>query len=388
MASHPPLTIQGNLILNGNPITVNGPVLAPGVYTMIRQVTGNVTSPRGCFAVPEPRSARAQLRRFQSISGGNVDLGIVAYAPTFSNLAANQSIIYGATNVTLGGILSAVGPTYPANGETVTVTINGNAQTTTINDATGDFSINYNPATLPVSSSSPYPITYSYAGDAALNAASDATKTLTVNNRPVILTGTRVFDGTATVAASILSVSNVVGGDIVTVASGSGTLAATNVGPEADQSVPAQLALGAICGRKLHARRVQAAWSRSRRYRPSPSPPELRRMQAAPPCHHLQSAPRHDLSSARQQRRDALPEQLDKPRQPDHRHRYFNLRHQPDDLLHAVLQRKDAVKEVSFRSKSGSTSLLLIRGGEVAGVIDLRGVFVGFHDLSAISIGD
>ena len=61
-------------------------------------------------------------------------------APAFSNLTGSQSINYGATNVMLSGTLSATGPLYPAPGETITVTINGNGQTTTIKDATGDFS--------------------------------------------------------------------------------------------------------------------------------------------------------------------------------------------------------------------------------------------------------
>ena len=74
---------------------------------------------------------------------------------------------------------------YPASGETITITINGNAQITTINDASGDFSIDYNSTTLPTGVA-PYSITYSYAGDAWLNPTTDASTTLSVLAPPVI----------------------------------------------------------------------------------------------------------------------------------------------------------------------------------------------------------
>ena len=110
--------------------------------------------------------------------------------PIFSNLTASQTIGYGTAGITLSGKVSAPGPVYPASGETITVTINGNAQTTTINDATGDFSINYNPSTIPASGI-PYTITYSYAGDSSLNGAINTSTTLTVGKAGLfaLLTG-------------------------------------------------------------------------------------------------------------------------------------------------------------------------------------------------------
>ena len=64
-----------------------------------------------------------------------------------------------------------------------------------------------------------------------------ATATFTVNARAVTLTGTRTYDGTATVSYTILTVSNKVGADNVTVASGSGTLASATVGSRAITSL-------------------------------------------------------------------------------------------------------------------------------------------------------
>jgi hypothetical protein len=107
-----------------------------------------------------------------------------AVNPAFSDLTASQSISYGTANVNLGGTVSANGA-YPASGETITVTINGNAQITTVNDDAGDFSLNYNSATLPAEAA-PYAITYAYAGDAWLSPTTDANTTLTVYVPPVI----------------------------------------------------------------------------------------------------------------------------------------------------------------------------------------------------------
>jgi len=156
--------------------------------------------------------------------------------PGFSGLTASQSTTYGATSVTLAGKVSAVGGIYPALGETVTVTINGIAQTTTINDSTGDFSISYNPSAIPASAT-PYTITCSYAGDANLNGATDTSKSLTVNkaSSTVTVTGTTSF--TYTGMAQGPNTSTVTGsGGAVTytyVGTGSTTYAASSTPPTA-----------------------------------------------------------------------------------------------------------------------------------------------------------
>jgi hypothetical protein len=99
-------------------------------------------------------------------------------------MTPSQAIGYGNSSITLSGTLSASGA-YPAAGETVTVAIDGNEQTTTVNDSAGDFSINYNPSTVPASGTY-YAIVYSYAGDGMLNAADNALTKLTVTNPPPV----------------------------------------------------------------------------------------------------------------------------------------------------------------------------------------------------------
>ena len=105
-----------------------------------------------------------------------------AEIPSFSGLAS-PTIAFGATSVTLSGTVSATSPTtlYPNQGEKIIATINGNAQTNIINDATGDFSFSYtNKLSTLTTNSSPYTITYSYAGNGYLYSESDSSTTLTV----------------------------------------------------------------------------------------------------------------------------------------------------------------------------------------------------------------
>jgi hypothetical protein len=95
--------------------------------------------------------------------------------PTISGVTGSQSISYGTASVTLSGIVSA-GSGYPANGETVSVTINGSTQNAATSGGAGGFSVSFPTATIPPSPTA-YTITYAYAGDANLNAAANNTGT-------------------------------------------------------------------------------------------------------------------------------------------------------------------------------------------------------------------
>ncbi|MGO9203159.1 MAG: beta strand repeat-containing protein, partial [Limisphaerales bacterium] len=133
--------------------------------------------------------------------------------------AAAQAKTYGAA-LSLGTTAFSVGSGLAA-GQTVTgVSLTANGGTA---------------ATAPVGS---YVITPSGATGAGGFLAGNynitySTGTLAVNPLAVVLAGSRNYDGTTVAAAAILSVANVVGSDVVTVASGSGTLAGAGLGPQA-----------------------------------------------------------------------------------------------------------------------------------------------------------
>ena len=102
----------------------------------------------------------------------------------FSNLTPSQTIVAGATSISLSGVISAPGPLYPPSGETISVTINGSSQNATIG-TNGAFSLTFPTATIPASAA-PYTITYSYAGDSNFAAVTDATTILSVDQAPKI----------------------------------------------------------------------------------------------------------------------------------------------------------------------------------------------------------
>lgn len=99
----------------------------------------------------------------------------------FSNLTASPSIVYGATSITLSGTASA-GVVYPANGEMVSITLNGITKNATIAGGVGGFTLNFPTATI-LYSPSGYVIAYSYAGNTDLIAGSDSTTALLVTKK-------------------------------------------------------------------------------------------------------------------------------------------------------------------------------------------------------------
>ena len=97
--------------------------------------------------------------------------------PAISGISS-QNISYGTASVSLSGTVSA-GSGYPADGETVSVTINGTTQTPAIAGGAGGFTAGSFPTTLPPAFN-PYTITYAYTGDANLNGVTNTSTALTV----------------------------------------------------------------------------------------------------------------------------------------------------------------------------------------------------------------
>ena len=80
--SDPALTIsQGVLSLNGNPFTVNGSPLPPGVYTLIQQASGDILA-SGPFTVTGTAVPSASVSASISVTGGNVLLTVTDLTTT------------------------------------------------------------------------------------------------------------------------------------------------------------------------------------------------------------------------------------------------------------------------------------------------------------------
>ncbi|MCX6873046.1 MAG: DUF6288 domain-containing protein [Verrucomicrobia bacterium] len=134
---------------------------------------------------------------------------------TITGVTANNKTYDGTTAAVLtGGTLSAG----VVSGETVTVTA-----------GSGTFA-SANAGTWAVTASG-YALGGTHAGNYVLS-AQPAVPSATITARPVILTGTRVYDGTATAAAGVLSVSNNVDGAGLGL-TGSVNLAARDAGAQA-----------------------------------------------------------------------------------------------------------------------------------------------------------
>jgi uncharacterized repeat protein (TIGR01451 family) len=119
-----------------------------------------------------------------------LSIGSIVVQPipvTFSGLTASQTIPPGTSSVTLGGVIGN-GTQFAPSGETVSITINGTKVSATVG-SNGTFSVAFPTATIP-GSTTPYPITYSYAGDSLLSPATNASTTLTVPPAGVNLSAT------------------------------------------------------------------------------------------------------------------------------------------------------------------------------------------------------
>ncbi len=177
---------QGSLSLHGNAFAVtnmSGAPLGLGTYTLIEQANGNINIlgypvfPVTVYGAGVIAGATAST----TVSGGSLNLVVSHhYQPSFSGLTLSQSAAIG-SSITLSGTVSAPGPIYPALGESVSVTIGGRNQSTTIDDATGDFTLVFSLAEG-AGSATPYSILYSYAGDSSLATATDSSTIVTVRS--------------------------------------------------------------------------------------------------------------------------------------------------------------------------------------------------------------
>ncbi|MDP4238207.1 MAG: G8 domain-containing protein [Bacteroidota bacterium] len=175
-------TVSGNLSISGATASIG-----TGLTITAKSLTlGGLSRINGMWGSTSSTATYQDNTYFAATTGMvNVSTDTRSLTPSFSGLTASPGICSGTATVTLSGSVSAAGPVYPANGETVGVTINGATQNATIAGGAGGFTINYPSAGL---SAGIYTITYSYAGNTILQAAANNTSTsLTVNSTTTII---------------------------------------------------------------------------------------------------------------------------------------------------------------------------------------------------------
>jgi hypothetical protein len=213
---------------NGDPVTaaING-----------HAVAGTVTDSTGDFTITynDPSlatdGANTYAITYAYAGNANIFLGGATNASTSLTVTpVNQSITFGSlANQTYGVAPYALNATASSGLAVSFSVLSGPA--------------NILGSTITITGAGLVTVQASQAGNANYNAATPVTNSFTVFPLPVVLTGSRLYDGTATAAFGILSVANKVGGDDVVVASGSATLASSWVGTNAITSA-AGLTLG------------------------------------------------------------------------------------------------------------------------------------------------
>ena len=188
----------------------------------------NTYSATGTYSYGTPAWAAAIVTYKASVITTTTTVTSSGTPSTYGN-----SVTFTATVTSTSGVPTGTVEFY--NGSTAIGA--GTALSGSGNSATSTFATTTLSAGTYTSINAVYTATGSFTGSTSPNFSQ------TVNPLPVTLSGSRTYDGTTTAASTILSITNVVGSDNVTVASGSATLAAKNAGGEAISSV-GTLALG------------------------------------------------------------------------------------------------------------------------------------------------
>ncbi len=171
---YPPTTENVAITINGTPVTAA--IGANGAFSASFDTHLIPAAPSTPYTITYSYPGDTN---FNSASDASKTLTVNKASPTFSNLTASQTITYGTASINLSGKIAA-GTVIPA-GQAVKATINGVDSAPATIGGDGSFSITYDTHAIPAAPSTPYTITYSYAGDTNFNSASDTSTSLTVN---------------------------------------------------------------------------------------------------------------------------------------------------------------------------------------------------------------
>ena len=211
-----PPSSGASAILSGSPATIG--------VTGTASVTAAANSIGGTYSVSATASGITKPASF--VLANSLDT-------TFSGLTS-PTIVYGTATTEFTGHIG-VGTSFPT-GSNISVTLDSVTMTGVV-DSSGNFSVTFTTASLGMASS-PYTVTYAFAGNSTFSAASDSSTTLTVTkaNATVVVTPYSVmYDGTAH-TATITSITGVNGESGATVGSVTLDSTHTNAGTYASDS--------------------------------------------------------------------------------------------------------------------------------------------------------
>jgi hypothetical protein len=218
------------------PTITTAPTATPITYGQTlasSTLSGGVASVPGSFAFTTPSTAP---------SAGTASQG-VTFTPTDT---ANYNTATTSASVTVNKATPTITTAPTATAITYGQTLASSTLSGGVASVAGSFAFT-TPSTAPSAGTASQGVTFTPTSTANYNNATTSAS-VTVNQRLVQLTGGRTYDGTTGVSAAILSVANKVGSDVVTVTSGSGTLAGKNVGAQAISSFGSLTLGGAAAG--------------------------------------------------------------------------------------------------------------------------------------------
>ena len=261
------LTVQADGALGtGNVAVNNGAAL-----TLNSGATNGYLDTGASLLLNSTAKANLNFTGSNTIAGLSFDGGTTLQAGgtwgSATSAAANQNSHFTGTGVlnvvvpTATAVASSANPSAYGQSVSFTATVNATAGTPTgtvqfqtngvnfgsaVTLSGGSASSGYLPAKLVVGT---YAVTAIYLpGDNFTGSSGTLAGGQILNPLAVNLTGTRAYDGTANVAAGILTIANALSDDDVSLVSGSGTLAGTTGGPQAITSLGNLALSGAASG--------------------------------------------------------------------------------------------------------------------------------------------
>ena len=226
-------TAQYVVVVKADPSVTAWPTATAITYgqTLLSStLSGGVASVGGTFAFTTPRTAPAAATTAQGVT----------FMPTNT---ANYSTVSGSVSVTVNKATPIVTTWPTATAITYGQTLAASSLSGGVASVGGSFAFT-TPTTAPAAGTTAQGVTFTPTNTANYSTVSGSVS-VTVNPLPAVLTGSRLYDGTVDAAAAILTVSNALAGDTVTVVSGKATLAGALPGVRAITSM-GTLVLGGV----------------------------------------------------------------------------------------------------------------------------------------------
>ena len=247
-ATAPTLTTPTATAITTTSATLGANVTGDGGATIIARGTcwGTAAAPTGnCSTVSGTTGV------FTGSSSGTMTAGTLIYYRGYATNSIGTGYSADGT-ITTATTLTVTGPagvTYPNTG-TITTNSGGSGGGALSYSGSGGCTVDSGTGVITITNASagPCAVTATRAAGGAYAPQTSVSANVALTGRAVTLSGTRAYDTTATAAAGILAITNIVASDAVNLASGSATLAGSGAGAQAISAMNTLALGGAAAG--------------------------------------------------------------------------------------------------------------------------------------------